>query len=175
MIESHVTGPTTAAQRNFKLARQHSGANKGHRRRSTLLLDTRLSSNPVFANSTRHSVTSRIQRNSRLLCYLTFSTRHLNATLEKCNLVEKFNTYLRSWKFRSGAQVLEPLENPHAFARSARSRPPVPFFQFSSLLSISITPAAPSPKLSPEKIPCKASMMAPFARTPARLPGFAFR
>jgi hypothetical protein len=27
---------------------------------------------------------------------LIFSTRHLNATLEKCNLVEKFNTFLRS-------------------------------------------------------------------------------
>jgi hypothetical protein len=100
MIESHVTGPATcptiAAQRNFQLARQHSGANKGSRQKPPFLLDTRLSSSPLLANSTRHSVTSRIERNSRLLCYLIFSTRHLNATLEKYNLVEKFNTFLRS-------------------------------------------------------------------------------
>src|ERR1700735_2989529 len=101
MIESHVTGPMTgptiAAQRNFNLARHRPGANKGVRRKPALLLDTRLSSSPLFANSTRHSVTSRIERNSRLLCYLTFSTRHLNATLEKRSFVEKFNT--RSWNF----------------------------------------------------------------------------
>jgi hypothetical protein len=109
MIESGVigpmTGPTIAAQRRFAaLARRHSGANHRHtgttkrgRRKPALLLDTPLSSSPLFANSTRHSVTSRIECNSRLLCYLTFSTRHLNATLEKRSSVEKFNT--PSWNF----------------------------------------------------------------------------
>jgi hypothetical protein len=92
MLESHVTCPMIDAQRNIKLARQHRGANKVGRRKPALLLDTQLSSSPLLANSTRHSVTSRIQRNSRPLCYLTFSTRHLNATLEKRNLVEKFNS-----------------------------------------------------------------------------------
>ena len=52
-----------------------------------------LSSSPDFAVSNRHSVTSRIQRNSRAFCYLIFSTRHLNATLEKHKNVEKFNTF----------------------------------------------------------------------------------
>src|SRR6202046_3470655 len=65
--------------------------------RDRLLLDTSLSSSPIPDDPTRHSVTSRIERNSRLLCYLTFSTRHLNATLEKRENVEKFNT--RSWNF----------------------------------------------------------------------------
>jgi hypothetical protein len=51
-----------------------------------------LSNTPHFAVSTRHSVTSRIQRNSRAFCYLIFSTRHLNATLEKHKYVEKFTT-----------------------------------------------------------------------------------
>jgi hypothetical protein len=109
MIESGVTGPMLAIQRNFTLARRHSGpnnphpqANKNSRQTSRLLLDTPLSSSMLFANSTRHSVTSRIQRNSRLLRNLTFSTRHLNATLQKCNLVEKFNTSSHL-EFRSGA------------------------------------------------------------------------
>src|SRR6202044_1491062 len=59
------------------------------------LLDTSLSSSPFLANSTRHSVTSRIECNSRAFCHLIFSTRHLNATLEKRTNVEKFNTRLR--------------------------------------------------------------------------------
>jgi len=41
-----------------------------------------LSTSPIFVNSTRHSVTSRIRHNSRPLSYLIFSSRHLNATLE---------------------------------------------------------------------------------------------
>jgi hypothetical protein len=41
-----------------------------------------LSSRPISANSTRHSVTSRIEDNCRLLSDLIFSTRHLNATLQ---------------------------------------------------------------------------------------------
>src|ERR1700735_5426742 len=123
MIEFHVicpvTGPMLAAQRNIRPARHRPGANKGGRREPSLLLDIPLSSNSALANSTRHSVTSRIQRNSRLLCYLTFSTRHLNATLEKCNLVEKFNTYLhltfaylRSWNFDLETRVLNRSKNP---------------------------------------------------------------
>src|ERR1700735_2233605 len=51
-----------------------------------------LSSTADFAISTRHSVTSRIHRNSRAFCSLTFSTRHLNATLENRETVEKFTT-----------------------------------------------------------------------------------
>jgi hypothetical protein len=101
-----------ALQRNRKLARPRLTANKGSRQKSAVLLDTRLSSSPFLANSTRHSVTSRIQRNSLLPCYLTFSTRHLNATLVKRNLVEKFNTSFRSWNFDLQTRVLEPLENP---------------------------------------------------------------
>jgi hypothetical protein len=62
---------------------------------SRFLLDTSLSSSPFLANSTRHSVTSRIECNSRAFCHLIFSTRHLNATLENHNNVEKFNTRLR--------------------------------------------------------------------------------
>src|SRR6202046_3666975 len=106
MIESGVTGPVTypmiAAQRNFTPARRRSGTNNPHpetnknpRQKSQFLLDTPLSSSLIPSNSTRHSVTSRIQRNSRFLSYLVFSTRHLNATLEKRNFVEKFNTCLR--------------------------------------------------------------------------------
>src|SRR6202034_3090150 len=64
--------------------------------RGGFLLDTSLSSTPISNDSTRHSVTSRIERNSRFLNYLIFSTRHLNATLVKRTFVEKFNTSLRS-------------------------------------------------------------------------------
>ena len=122
MIESHVAGPvicpTIAAQRNCKLARHRPGANnprpetnKNSRQKSRILLDTPLSSNPVFANSTRHSVTSRIESNLRFFSYLIFSTRHLNATLEKRDNVEKFNTCLR-FDFDRETRVPEPLENP---------------------------------------------------------------
>jgi hypothetical protein len=55
---------------------------------STVALSSRLH----FAVSTRHSVTSRIHRNSRAFCYLIFSTRHLNATLENREIGEKFTT-----------------------------------------------------------------------------------
>ena len=51
-----------------------------------------LSSTADFAISTRHSVTSRIHSNSRAFCYFIFSTRHLNATPENREIVEKFNT-----------------------------------------------------------------------------------
>ena len=60
--------------------------------RGRFLLGTSLSSSVTSNNSTRHSVTSRIDRNSPALRYLTFSTRHLNATLEKRKNAEKFNT-----------------------------------------------------------------------------------
>src|ERR1700733_9931679 len=135
MIESHVTGPMTgptiAAQRRFELARRHSGANgprpgtnKRGRQGPALLLDTPLSSSPLFANSTRHSVTSRIERNSRLLCYLTFSTRHLNATLEKRSFVEKFNTRYRNLdrisigRFEGlNSSIVRPAQTPSPNAR----------------------------------------------------------
>ena len=138
MIESHVTGPATcptiAAQRNFQLARQHSGANKGSRQKPPFLLDTRLSSSPFSLNSTRHSVTSRIASNSRLLCYLIFSTRHLNATLEKRNLVEKFNTFFKqSFTHVSGLDLtnvvrkegVEP-PRPHGHRILSPARLPIP-------------------------------------------------
>jgi len=119
MIGSGVTGPTIASQRKIKLASQHPGANKGGRRKPSFLLDTQLSSSRISANSTRHSVTSRIQRNSRPLSDLIFSTRHLNATPVKRNFVEKFNTflhlifaYLRSRKFRCGAESVHPKVSP---------------------------------------------------------------
>src|ERR1700735_5601928 len=95
MTESNMTGPMIAAQRNSKLARQPGGTNKRPRQKSPFLLDTRLSSSLDFANSTRHSVTSRIEPKLRLLSYLIFSTRHLNATPENRNFAEKFNTWLR--------------------------------------------------------------------------------
>jgi hypothetical protein len=157
MIESHVTGPATgaktAAPQNFELARHRPRANKGSRRKSALRLDTRLSSSSVLANSTRHSVTSRIQRNSRFLNYLIFSTRHLNATLVKRTFVEKFNTSLRS-----------------DFALETRVRP-----CFFSIFEPSVHSHDPTPpprprKLSVDKNRAKASMMTPFAR-PVPAPG----
>ena len=95
MTESNMTGPMIAAQRISKLARQPGGTNKRPRQKSAFLLDTRLSSSPLPTNSTRHSVTSRIGLNFRPLSYLIFSTRHLNATLENRNNVEKFNICIR--------------------------------------------------------------------------------
>jgi hypothetical protein len=109
-----MTRPAMALQRNTKLARPHSGTNKSSRRSSVLLLDTRLSNSPDFANSTRHSVTSRIAPNSRLLCYLIFPTRHLNATPEKRNFVEKFNTRVRFFA------AFDSLAKPKIAARPTR-------------------------------------------------------
>jgi hypothetical protein len=79
----------------FRLTNCFSSARRRTQIRGRFLLDTSLSSSPIFNNSSRHSVTSRIERNSRFLCYLTFSTRHLNATLAKRKNVEKFNTCVR--------------------------------------------------------------------------------
>jgi hypothetical protein len=56
---------------------------------STLIL----SSNPDFAHSTRHSLTSRIPPNSCLLSHLIFSTRQLNATPEKAPQMLKNSTF----------------------------------------------------------------------------------
>jgi hypothetical protein len=95
MTESGKRRRTMVTQRNTNLACLHSETNKKPHHKSSFLLDTSLSTSPIPANSTRHSVTSRIDRNSRFLCYLIFSTRHLNATLVKRNFVEKFNTCLR--------------------------------------------------------------------------------
>ena len=64
-----------------------------------------LSSTADFAISTRHSVTSRIHSNSRAFCYLIFSTRHLNATLENRETGEKFIT----------SQAIGPLSNRYTF------------------------------------------------------------
>jgi hypothetical protein len=95
MTESGKRGRAMVTQRNTNLACLHSETNKKPHHKSSFLLDTSLSTSPLPANSTRHSVTGRIDRNSRLLCYLIFSTRHLNATLVKRNFVEKFNTCVR--------------------------------------------------------------------------------
>src|SRR6202046_5908339 len=89
------SGPVAVAQRNTTLMRHHSGASKHGHPHAGFLLDTSLSSSQFSLNSTRHSVTSRIQRNSRAFCYLIFSTRHLNATPEKRGNSEKFNIRLR--------------------------------------------------------------------------------
>jgi hypothetical protein len=116
-----MTGPIIAAQRNSNLARRHSGTTKYPRNTSALLVDTPLSSSPAFANSTRHSVTSRIDRNSRILSYLIFSTRHLNATPENRNNVEKFNTCLR-FCAASDLHAASPARSP--LFRAAHSDPP---------------------------------------------------
>jgi serine/threonine protein kinase/Flp pilus assembly protein TadD len=69
-------------------------------------------------------VTSRIHRNSRLLSYLVFSTRHLNATLEKRKTAEKFNTcpsllIRRDFSKRFG---IKPLRFPALIAPRARAK-----------------------------------------------------
>jgi len=75
------------------------------------LLDTSLSSSPFLANSSRHSLTSRIECNSRAFYHLIFSSRHLNATLQNRKTVEKFNTRVRffaAWEAGiSGAFAIE--------------------------------------------------------------------
>jgi hypothetical protein len=83
--------------------------------RSHFLLDTSLSTSPISKNSTRHSVTSRIHRNSRPLSYLIFSTRQLNATPEKRKNVEKFNTRFRFFAASGSFPKMEI--SPHLTAR----------------------------------------------------------
>jgi hypothetical protein len=76
---------------------------------------------PTLEHSSRHSVTSRIQRNSRFLSYLIFSSRHLNATLEKRTTVEKFNTrhsLLCRLRFIAHAQNRPALHHTHRFQRA---------------------------------------------------------
>jgi len=63
--------------------------------------------------SSRHSVTSRIDRNSRPLCYLIFSTRHLNATLQ--------NAKIRPFLFAFASRLLPP---PHRRALPEASQLP---------------------------------------------------
>jgi hypothetical protein len=63
--------------------------------------------------SSRHSVTSRIDRNSRPLCYLIFSTRHLNATLQ--------NAKIRPFLFAFASRLLPP---PHRCALPEASQLP---------------------------------------------------
>jgi hypothetical protein len=106
-MESVKRCPVMVAQRNTKLARPHPGTKKRTRQKLRLLLDTPLSSNVLLANSSRHSVTSRIAPNSRSLRYLIFSTRHLNATPEKRSNVEKFNTGLRFFAASHSSAKLE--------------------------------------------------------------------
>jgi len=86
--------------------------------RDGFLLDTSLSSSPIPEDSTRHSVTSRIERNSRFLRYLTFSTRHLNATPENRENVEKFNTRLR---FYAASDHPPPQNFPSSFRPASKA------------------------------------------------------
>jgi hypothetical protein len=88
-------GKWNAAVILIPLSNRFSSATERAEIRSQFLLDTSLSSSVISNNSTRHSVTSRIDCNPRAFCYLIFSTRHLNATLEKRTNVEKFNTRVR--------------------------------------------------------------------------------
>jgi hypothetical protein len=104
MTDSNMTGPMMAAQRNSNLVGIHSGATKYPRQQSARLVDTSLSSSALSTNSTRHSVTSRIDSNSRPFSYLIFSSRHLNATPENRTNVEKFNTRLRFFAARTRSQ-----------------------------------------------------------------------
>jgi hypothetical protein len=94
-MKHRAVGKSNEAAILARLSNCFSSASERTRIRSRFLLDTPLSSTPDFANSTRHSVTSRIHRNSRGFSQLIFSTRHLNATLEKRINVEKFNTRVR--------------------------------------------------------------------------------
>jgi hypothetical protein len=70
------------------------------------LLDTHY---PFKGHSSRHSDTSRIQDNSRLLNHLIFSTRHLNATLVSRHSNAKFPPFLPSLFFSSALPDLPPL------------------------------------------------------------------
>jgi hypothetical protein len=93
----------------FRLSNCFSFACWRKRIRVRFLLDTSLSSTATSNDSTRHSVTSRIRLNLPHLSDLTFSTRHLNATLEKHKSVEKFNTCVRLFVVR------QPDGNPEFF------------------------------------------------------------
>jgi hypothetical protein len=111
-------GPVAVSGRITALERHHSGARKDSHRHADFLVDTHLSSSRFLTNSTRHSVTSRIAVNSRALCYLIFSTRHLNATLVKRNFVEKFNTPVRFFAASvSNARALRRIGETDADAR----------------------------------------------------------
>jgi len=88
-------GKSNEAAILVRLSKRFSPARERAEIRSRFLLDTSLSSTPISSDSTRHSVTSRIDCNSRAFCYLIFSTRHLNATRENSGNVEKFNIRIR--------------------------------------------------------------------------------
>jgi hypothetical protein len=94
-MEHRAAGKLSEAASLVRISNCFSPAREETQIYGRFLLDTSLSSTPISSVSTRHSVTSRIDRNSRPLCHLTFSTRHLNATLEKRGNVEIFNTRVR--------------------------------------------------------------------------------
>src|ERR1700735_1661607 len=91
-MEHQAVGRSTRAASLFRRSNCFFSRGQRTQARGVFLLDTSLSSSLISNDSTRHSVTSRIQRNSRFFSDLSFSTRHLNATLEKRHNVEKFNT-----------------------------------------------------------------------------------
>jgi hypothetical protein len=78
-------GKSNEAKSVFHLSNFSFPESKKEQMCGRFLVDTSLSSSLIPSNSTRHSVTSRIERNSRVLNYLIFSTRQLNATPEKRN------------------------------------------------------------------------------------------
>jgi hypothetical protein len=82
-MAQRAAGKLSEAASIFRISNCFSSARERTQIRRPFLLDTSLSSSPISNNSTRHSVTSRIHRNSPVPRYLTFSTRHLNATPEK--------------------------------------------------------------------------------------------
>jgi len=85
-----------------------------------------LSSSRILKNSTRHSVTSRIERNSRTLSDLFFSTRHLNATPEKtptCSKIQHLPSPFQ--RFRFVRRYEAPLRN-HCCVTKTRTREPRP-------------------------------------------------
>jgi TonB family protein len=92
-MEHQAVGGSTGAASLFRVTDCLSSESEQTRICGRFLLDTSLSSIPISSHPTRHSVTSRIDRNSPAFRYLTFSTRHLNATPEKRKNAEKFNTW----------------------------------------------------------------------------------
>jgi hypothetical protein len=89
-----------------------------------------LSSSRISQKSTRHSVTSRIEDNSRPISDLIFSTRHLNATLENTPTCLKFQHLCSPFqRFRLPSPYETPYETPlrnHCRARVTRAREPRP-------------------------------------------------
>jgi hypothetical protein len=81
-MDRRTTARSNEAASLMRRLNRFSSGNSASRSAADFYSTLILSSSPNFARSTRHSVTSRIHSNCRLLSHLIFSTRHLNATLE---------------------------------------------------------------------------------------------